>query len=113
MELEQALSAICREMETHFTLNNRPLHYSEVFSATGLLPALAKRADQLCSLCLGYGIGVSFEEVEKATLGKRVIFDDATPDLLRCLCITDVICELVRSSGGSKAALSLDELLYD
>ncbi len=112
MELGKALGAICRELELNFTLNERSLHYDEIFSETGLLPALAKRADQLCSLCLGYGIGVSFEEAEKATVGKRVIFDDVTPNLLRYLCITDVLCELKRSSG-SRLSVPLDELLYD
>ena len=69
-------------------------------------------ADQLSSLCLGYGIGVTFDEVEKSTLGVKAKFDDITPDILRLACITDVICELV-NSAPTKGVTPLDELMYD
>jgi intracellular multiplication protein IcmS len=83
-----------------------------MFEETGLLPGLGKRADQLCSLCLGYGIGVNFEDAEDALLSKRIIFDDVTPNLLRILCIVDVLNEIIKSSP-SKDRVALDELLYD
>ncbi len=54
----------------------------EVFSPTGLLPALARRADQLCSLCLGYGLGATFEESQGTILVFKVVFDDITPSIL-------------------------------
>ena len=87
MELTKKLSTMAKAMKVNFTLNGKPIKYDQIFSDTGLLPAIAKRADQLCSLCLGYGIGVSFDEVEKATLGTKVKFDETTPDILRMLCI--------------------------
>ena len=112
MEIGKKLSSISKTLEANFTLNDKPISYKEVFAETGLLPALSRRADQLCSLCLGYGLGVSFDESENAMLGVRVIFDDATPDVLRLLCITDVICELIQSSPTS-GSVPLDELMYD
>ena len=95
-----------------FYLNDRFLGLEEVFSETGLLPGIAKRADQLCSLCLGYGLGVTFDEEEGALLGKRAIFDEVTPNVIRLLFMTDVIYELVQG-GPSKDYTPLDELLYD
>ena len=62
------------------------------------LPGLTKRANQLSSLCLGYGLGATFEETEGALLGNKVIFDEFTPDVLRLLCIIDVVNELVKNS---------------
>lgn len=106
------LIAVVNEMGVHFSLRNKPISHVEVFSDTGLLPAIAKRADQLSSLCFGYGIGVVFEELEGTTLGSKVVFDDSTPSVLRHLCLVDVIYELVKSSP-SKDSVSLDELLYD
>lgn len=112
MELQKGLAAISKAMNANFTLNERAISFEEVFSETGLLPAIARRADQLCSLCLGYGIGVSFAEAEKSVLGVKVTFDEVTPNILRYLCLTDVICELIQN-GKSTTQTPLDELMYD
>ena len=112
MEIQKALCAIAKALNAKFTLNDRPISYEEVFSDTGLLPALARRADQLCSLCLGYGIGISFAEADKALLGVKITFDEVTPNVLRYLCITDVLCELIQSSKNTNVT-PLDELMYD
>lgn len=111
-DMAKHLTAIAKKLKANFTLNDRPISYAEVFKDTGLLPAIARRADQLCSLCLGYGIGISFEEVEKSLLGVQVTFDDVTPNVLRLMCITDVLFELIQSSH-SRDATALDELMYD
>ena len=111
-ELAKILCMLVDEISAKFTLYGKAVTNAEIFSDVGLLPALAKRADQLCSLCLGYSIGATFTEVEKATLGSKVQFDEVTPDVLRLLCILDVIYELVRV-GPSKDQKPLDELMYD
>lgn len=111
-DIQKNLCAIAKALNASFTLNDRAISYEEVFTDTGLLPAMARRADQLCSLCLGYGIGVTFAEAEKSILGVKITFDDVTPSILRYLCLTDVICELMASSkSGSNTPL--DELMYD
>jgi intracellular multiplication protein IcmS len=112
MDLSNKLCSIAKVLKANFTLNNQPISYEDVFSATGLLPAIAKRADQLASLCLGYGIGISFEDIEKSKLEIKVKFDDVTPNVLRYLCIMDVICELMLSAP-SRDLTPLDELMYD
>ncbi|MFT3742025.1 MAG: type IV secretion IcmS family protein [Gammaproteobacteria bacterium] len=112
MELDKALIQLAKSLKVRFSFNGKPIAYEEVFSKTGLLPGIAKRADQLSSLCLGYGIGVSFDEAEKTLLGNEVKFDDVTPGVLRLLCMTDVLMELIKASG-SKELVSLDELMYD
>lgn len=111
-DIQKNLSAIAKALNASFTLNDRVISYEEVFADTGLLPAMARRADQLCSLCLGYGIGVTFSEAEKSILGVKITFDDVTPSILRYLCLTDVICELMASSK-SGTNTPLDELMYD
>lgn len=112
MNISKKLIAIAKALNANFTLNDRVISMEEVFADTGLLPAISRRADQLCSLCLGYGIGISFEEAEKSLLGVKIIFDDVTPNVLRFMCITDVLCELIQS-GPSTALTPLDELMYD
>ena len=112
LDLSKKLCALAKAMKANFTLYDKPISYEEVFSETGLLPAIAKRADQLCSLCLGYGIGVVFQEVDKSLVGIKVQFDDITPNILRFLCICDVLSELMRNSAYSDKT-PLDELLYD
>lgn len=112
MDISKNLCAIAKALNASFTLNNRFISYEEVFAPTGLLPAMTRRADQLCSLCLGYGIGATFDEAEKSLLGTRVTFDEVTPNTLRLLCITDVVCELIRSHQTTTTT-PLDELMYD
>ena len=112
MEIANKLTTMTKQMGANFTLKGRPISYSEMFSDTGLLPGLAKRADQLASLCLGYGLGATYEDVEKSLLGVKVKFDEFTPDVLRLFCILDVIYELVKMSSSGDA-VPLDELMYD
>lgn len=111
-DLTPELIKIAKAMRANFTLNDRGISYEEVFKDTGLLPAISRRADQLCSLCLGYGIGISFDESEKSLLGVKVVFDDVTPNVLRFMCITDVLYELI-NSAANKDSTPLDELMYD
>lgn len=106
------MALIAARMNAKFYLNDRFVSYEEVFSVTGLLPAIARRADQLCSLCLGYGLGVTFNDSEGALLGTQVVFDEVTPTTLRLLCMTDVVNELIQG-GPSKDYTPLDELMYD
>jgi intracellular multiplication protein IcmS len=112
MDMSELISKVARTMGARFSLNGCPMTMEEVFSPTGLLPAIARRADQLCSLCLGYGIGVTFEETEGAKQGVKVIFDDITPNVLRMLCIADVLHELVQPTARGDMT-SLDQLMYD
>ena len=112
MDVSELIIKIARAMNARFSLNGRPMTAEEVFAPTGLLPAMARRADQLSSLCLGYGIGATFEETEGTILGVKVIFDDITPNALRVLCITDVLHELIQSSSRGEMR-ALDQLMYD
>src|SRR3990167_9656450 len=99
LDIAQQMIKAARLLNGQFSLNGRPMTMDEVFSYTGLLPGMARRADQLSSLCLGYGIGVTFEEAEGSPLGVRVIFDDITPNVLRLLCLVDVLNELMKSTS--------------
>ena len=111
-DISKSMGLIARAQGAKFYLNDRFVSYEEVFAVTGLLPAIARRADQLCALCLGYGLGVSFEDAEDALLGMRVVFDDVTPVSLRLLYLTDVVNELIKG-GMSSDYTALDELMYD
>lgn len=111
-QISKKMASIANTLGSKFSLHDRPISYADVFSDTGLLPAIARRADQLCSLCLGYGLGVSFDEAEGSMLGVKVKFDDVTPNVLRYLCMTDVLSEIIQASD-SKEEVSLDELMYD
>ncbi len=111
-DVTQQMVKIAQTMKVHFSLNGRPMTAEEVFSPTGLLPAIARRADQLSSLCLGYGIGATFEQVEGTVLGVKASFDDITPNVLRMLCLIDVLFELTKGTPKGEVT-ALDQLMYD
>lgn len=112
LDISEQMIKAARLMNGRFSLNGRPLTMEEVFSYTGLLPGMARRADQLSSLCLGYGIGVTFEEAEGSALGVKAIFDDITPNVLRLLCLIDVLNELMKGTTRGEMT-ALDQLMYD
>lgn len=111
-DLSQQMIKAARLMQGNFSLNGRPLTMEEVFSPTGLLPGIARRADQLSSLCLGYGIGATFDEAEGSLLGVQVVFDDITPNVLRIMCMIDVLNELMKGTPKGET-VALDQLMYD
>lgn len=112
MDISEKMVKIAHTLNAHFSLNGRPLTTEQVFAANGLLPAMARRADQLAMLCLGYGIGAAFEDAEGAMLGTKVIFDEMTPNVLRLLCLTDVLKELMLGTPPGQLT-PLDQLMYD
>jgi intracellular multiplication protein IcmS len=111
-DISAQLVTLAAALKVRFTYNNKMLSHEEVFSPMGLLPAIAKRADQISSLCLGYGIGVTFEDAEKAMLGREAKFDEETPTVLRLMCLMDTLQELIKTSPN-KELIPLDELMYD
>ena|SRR5579864_8703715 len=111
-DMSTQMAKAARMMNGTYSLNGRPMTMEEVFSPTGLLPGIARRADQLSSLCLGYGIGATFEESEGAVLGVKVVFDEITPNVLRLFCMIDVLNELMRNTPRGEVT-PLDQLMYD
>jgi intracellular multiplication protein IcmS len=112
MDITQQLAAIAENMGCRYTLRGETISYQQVFSPTGLLPAFMRRADQLASFCLGYGLGLTFERAETATLGVVVVCDTSVPQVLRLLCITDVLYEFMHQAS-SPEAIALDDLLQE
>lgn len=110
--LIKQLILVVKTLGARFSLNGTQMSLEEVFKVDGMLPALARRADQLSSLCLGYGIGVKFEDTKESKLGMKVSFDDITPNVLRYLTVLDVVNELMRNQDHS-GVTPLDELMYD
>ena len=76
MTLAPKLALIAEDLQINFTLNGKVLPLADVFAERGLLPAIMRRADQLSSFCLGYGLGINFEPDSDARLGVICQFDD-------------------------------------
>lgn len=112
MDIPEQLIAVAKAMGCSYTVRGEPISFEQVFSPTGLLPAILRRADQLCSFCLGYGLGVTFERLETAMTGVVVQFDTVTPVVLRLLCATDVLYELMQQAA-SPDAIALDDLMTE
>jgi intracellular multiplication protein IcmS len=112
MDLIQQFCSVAKLLRCHFTLRDQPISIEQALAETGLLPAIVRRADQLSSFCLGYGLGASFEDTQGTMLGIKVKFDEATPNSLRLLCLTDVLIELIQQAP-SRNVTPLDDLMYD
>ena len=112
MSLGPKLSLIARELNIRFTLNDNEVPYPEVFDDKGLLPAIMRRADQLSSFCLGYGLGITFNDASDARLGMEIVLNDEVPNALRLLCAVEIIYELIETAPD-RQHVGLDDLMYD
>ncbi|MFM8454268.1 MAG: type IV secretion IcmS family protein [Gammaproteobacteria bacterium] len=106
------LSAVSEMLGTRFTFKNQPISYERVFANNGLLPAIMRRAEQLCTFCFTYGLGLTFERSEAALAGVVLQMDDVIPKSLRILCALDVLIELIQQSPNSEI-VALDQLAND
>lgn len=111
-DLGAQIAAIANELGCKFTLKGSEVKPADVFTEKGLLPAIMRRADQLCSFCLGYGLGIDFNRTDGTTLGVAVNFDDKGSTVLRLLCATDVLVEIIQNAPNSQQ-VALDELVLD
>lgn len=112
MDISKKLAQISVEMQISFMLNDNPIPADEVFAAKGLLPAIMRRADQLCSFCLGHGLGVTFDDTSDARLGVQANFNDEVSTILRIMCATEILYELTESSP-KRPIVVLDDLMFD
>ncbi len=94
-----------------FHLYKADLSFEDVFSFTGMFPMIVKRANAKCLETLGYGIGVSFNETDGATLGYSVVFDTVTPPVLKLVYLYDTLLELKANENKDKKIV-LDDLLF-
>ena len=106
------LKHVARDLDCKFTVKGQPIEYDKVFDKDGLLPGIMRRADQLCSFCLGYGLGVNFERSEAGMIGVTVEFNKKVPISLRLLCASDVVIELIQNAP-SQDAVPLDDLMLE
>jgi len=111
-EFVTSFKAVAKLLRCNFTLRDQPITIDQALDDAGLLPSIMRRADQLSSFCMGFGLGVSFDEVSGTMLGVKVKFDSETPNSLRLLCATDVLIEIIQSAP-SREVTPLDDLMYD
>jgi intracellular multiplication protein IcmS len=110
-EFSKQLACIAQELGAKFSLRGESLPVEKVFSVNGLLPPLARRADQLCTFCLGYGLGITFSAATNSMTGTTIDLDNKISSSLRLLCITDVLIEMLQTSDSR--TIVLDELMLD
>ena len=81
------------------------------FAANGVLPAIAKRAEQICSMALGTELGATYKKCTKSPISREVSFNSGPLNSARIMIIADILLETIRF-GGSEV-ISLDEFLYE
>lgn len=109
-KLIEQIITIAKTLDCNFTVKGESIAIEKVFSKQGLLAAFFRRADQLCSFCLGYGLGVTFERSDSSMTGVVVIFDTKVANSLRLLCFTDVLIEIMQQAP-SLDVTPLDEMM--
>ena len=112
MDIEKILATIAKQLKLSFVLKNKNISIEEVFSANGLLPAFAKRANHLSSFCLNEELGVNFSNSSDAIMGMTVAFKFKQANSFVLLCFLDVLVQIIKSQGKVEQYV-LDDLLLD
>lgn len=112
VDFGKTLGLVANEMKIGFTLHDKAIAIESVFAETGLLPAFLRRADQLCSFCMGYGLGLTFDPAENSQLGIKVVFNTEVPNVLRLMCAVEILFELAEAARN-RTSIPLDDLMYD
>lgn len=111
-DFSRQLVCIAQELGANFSLRGDSLAPEKVFSASGMLAPIMRRADQLCTFCLGYGLGLTFSSAAGSMTGTTIDLDNKVSSSLRLLCVTDVLIEMLQNSADSKTIV-LDEMMLD
>ena len=106
LDLMKLCKALAARAEVTYFYRGRDLQDEEVFSPFGLMPAILKRAESLSLMCLGQGLGVQFEDVEKSMLGYSVDIKDDDRHFLQYLCVVDVMEELHKTAINGRVDLN-------
>lgn len=101
---------ITQKMQITYVLKSKVIEHEKVFSTSGLLPSIIKRADQLSLLLFGRKTGSEFKDNEKSMLGVEVLITNCK-QLTALLCVADVLMELIKRQKNNR--VEVDELLYD
>lgn len=102
---------LTKKQSITYTLRSKVIEPEEVFSATGLMPALVKRADQLCSLCFGVSSGATYADEKDAMLGTKLVLKSNQLPMGFYFCFADTLLEVTGSAKNTR--VNMDELLYD
>ena len=96
-----------------FTFKNKPLSHEEVFAAFGILPGVLKRANKICSVCVGTSLGGTFPKTDRSYLGYSLELKELSLPLpFAMLFIVDVL-EAVIAGKGPASTVALDEFSYE
>lgn len=106
VDIAKLCTSLGERAEVSYFYRGRDLQGEEVFSPFGLLPAILKRAESLCLMCLGKGLGVSFKDTKKSMLGYSVEIEEEQRHFLQILCVVDVMEELHKSVLNGKVDLN-------
>ena len=101
---------ITQKMNVTYVLKSKEIEHEKVFSTSGLLPSIIKRADQLSLLLFGRKTGSEFKDSDKSMLGVEVMIGNCR-QLTSLLCVADVLMEMIKRSKNGR--VEVDELLYD
>ena len=112
MNIFEAFIRVVESTGLVFSFKGKNVLPSDFLKEDFLMPAFAKRADDLCSLCFSYGLGASFEDKKDSTLGFIVKFDRSCSNVIRLVFLSDVFWDIARATPSSGVVV-LDELLYD
>jgi len=114
-EFLDTLYKILLALNVVFTYDEKNISYSKVFSPTGFLPSIERRAEQLLQLTARRRLGITFEEAEGSLVGTKITFEKDISWTVRLFPTLVVLLDLCKDTRQYELSLvvALDSLKYD
>lgn len=110
LNLKTLLAYSMEALNTGFKLENKPIDCETVLENPVLFSSIMKRADQLCSFCLGTNLNMQFNKDSNHNI--TVEFNEQSSYALILLCAIEIIIEMIETAPDTNN-VNLDDLLYD
>lgn len=106
IDIPAVLARLTGKRDKTFQYRNKDLTLEEVFSFTGALPLLIKKANLLADFLFGRKLQVSFVTEPGSLTGERVVILPEQSSFVLVMLLYDVVEELIAATTGKVVTLT-------
>lgn len=106
LNYEHILTELLSHHQRKFTYQGQEVPFDKLFSPTGALPVLVRKAGLLADFLFGESLHVNYKTHPTSMTGEEVIVSDQQHAFTLVMLLYDVVEELIINAGDGDVALS-------
>jgi len=105
LDVERILKELMGDRRHKFTYQGKEVPLNNLFSKTGALPILVRKAGLLCDFLFGEPLHVNYINNSKSLTGEEVVILDKQHPFTLVMLLYDTVEELIINAGDGDVAL--------